>query len=474
MAQQLLRRVAFAMPFTVLPVGLAVVATAQVVSHVSQPYMDEIFHVKQTQAYCDERFHEWDEKITTPPGLYIVNYVLAKAMSIITQQHLSSSSLFCSLQALRWINIILFFEASWLANHNLELSLHACSLLLFPPFFFFVSLCYTDVGSTGTILLAFLLNKKGYRVGSAIFSLLSLIFRQTNIVWVCFIAAEHLISRFETGTLSLTPSSRTSVEVCRPSSFLALPNSLFHFIAGVLRNLPILLVDLYPHVLCVFSFILAVWVNGSVALGDKSHHAVALHVPQFFYFAFVASGFQCVAAVQWVLNSGVQRVKLIYSSSWASLSVFLTTSLTGLVLVLVCIKKMTYVHPFLLADNRHYMFYIWRRILDGNGKYLAAPFYVIAMVIIQGQLSKSSLYTSRLRQFLLIGAVSVALIPSPLLEFRYFITPFFFVSIHIKPMSAPLTAIQVVISICINTLVLAVFIAKPFTWSDGTIARFMW
>jgi alpha-1,2-glucosyltransferase len=34
-----------------------------------EPYMDEIFHVPQAQAYCNAQFNYWNDKITTPPGL---------------------------------------------------------------------------------------------------------------------------------------------------------------------------------------------------------------------------------------------------------------------------------------------------------------------------------------------------------------------------------------------------------------------
>lgn len=30
---------------------------------------DEIFHIPQAQKYCEGRFNDWDDKITTPPGL---------------------------------------------------------------------------------------------------------------------------------------------------------------------------------------------------------------------------------------------------------------------------------------------------------------------------------------------------------------------------------------------------------------------
>ena len=37
-----------------------------------EPYMDEIFHVRQAHRYCDGDLWTWDPKITTPPGLYLV------------------------------------------------------------------------------------------------------------------------------------------------------------------------------------------------------------------------------------------------------------------------------------------------------------------------------------------------------------------------------------------------------------------
>lgn len=38
---------------------------------VPEPYLDEFFHIPQAQKYCELRWDEWDDKITTPPGLYV-------------------------------------------------------------------------------------------------------------------------------------------------------------------------------------------------------------------------------------------------------------------------------------------------------------------------------------------------------------------------------------------------------------------
>jgi alpha-1,2-glucosyltransferase len=41
----------------------------QVTSLVPKPYLDEVFHVPQAQAYCEGEYGVWDPKLTTPPGL---------------------------------------------------------------------------------------------------------------------------------------------------------------------------------------------------------------------------------------------------------------------------------------------------------------------------------------------------------------------------------------------------------------------
>jgi hypothetical protein len=42
---------------------------------------DEVFHIPQAQAYCKGRWGHWDDKITTPPGLYVLGPVLRRYVS---------------------------------------------------------------------------------------------------------------------------------------------------------------------------------------------------------------------------------------------------------------------------------------------------------------------------------------------------------------------------------------------------------
>ena len=55
------------------------VLTDLVSARVQQPYMDELFHIPQSQQYCQrDHFADYDPKLTTPPGLYLVNYVYTR------------------------------------------------------------------------------------------------------------------------------------------------------------------------------------------------------------------------------------------------------------------------------------------------------------------------------------------------------------------------------------------------------------
>jgi alpha-1,2-glucosyltransferase len=46
-----------------------IAAFAIVKSVAPEPYIDETFHYPQCQAYCQRNYMQWDDKITTPPGL---------------------------------------------------------------------------------------------------------------------------------------------------------------------------------------------------------------------------------------------------------------------------------------------------------------------------------------------------------------------------------------------------------------------
>ena len=133
--------------------------------------------------------------------------------------------------------------------------------------------------------------------------------------------------------------------------------------------------------------------------------------------------------------------KFSHRGRWSFLGLAIWTTI-----FIAIIRYNTIVHPFTLADNRHYVFYVFRILVLRNSvnKYLAAPTYVIsAWLVIQ------TLRTPRVRSkgvkgthsnertvplpdqvetrtpFVLIwmATSALSLITAPLVEPRYFILP---------------------------------------------------
>ncbi len=75
--------------------------------NVSQPYMDEIFHIPQARHYCSGNYSVWNDKITTLPGLYFLSSsvvrLIAMAMSLNPEDVMS----LCNVYNLRLTNVFM-------------------------------------------------------------------------------------------------------------------------------------------------------------------------------------------------------------------------------------------------------------------------------------------------------------------------------------------------------------------------------
>jgi len=204
----------------------------------------------------------------------------------------------------------------------------------------------------------------------------------------------------------------------------------------------------------------------------------------------------------------------------------------------VIIHYNTIIHPFTLADNRHYVFYIFRYTILRHPliKYLLAPIYLVSFYLsyqtlagnsasapasIQAPQNKSTASSKPgnkdekeaearpTTSFFLIFALTTALslITAPLVEPRYFILPWVFWRLHIpqpqpsqspktpsasapsqsKPKSTKWTTIQkprqttllwleTIWFLTINGITGYIFLYRGFEWKQevGVVQRFMW
>ncbi|KAI1939868.1 glucosyltransferase [Ophidiomyces ophidiicola] len=282
---------------------------------VVDPYLDEVFHVRQSQTYWRHQWSQWDPKITTPPGLYLLSYLLGAVGFLISRKPtILSASYLRSLNGLVLFNSLPILlrnllrsiwavtDSSVSENSNLvpeesnwAFSLTALNICLFPPIFFFSGLYYTDLAALLIVLEVYRqdLKRPSYSKNSlwktvfsyqtALFTLsgiTSLIFRQTNIFWVAvFLGGLRVIKTIRSvHTETQVSAINAVIESSWKDRKLYDPlvsDAAFedYFKAGVsigiaaAANICIVLAELLPYLMVLGSFGLFVLWNGSVVLG---------------------------------------------------------------------------------------------------------------------------------------------------------------------------------------------------------------
>jgi alpha-1,2-glucosyltransferase len=108
--------------------------------------------------------------------------------------------------------------------------------------------------------------------------------------------------------------------------------------------------------------------------GDKSNHEVTFHGAQVLYFIVVAaSGFGLSLIAPCQLKRFAGSVRRSASSVHGLLFVIFVAAVT-----IGVIYRFSPVHKFMLADNRHYTFYVWRKFFLKHelAKFLPTPLYL--------------------------------------------------------------------------------------------------
>jgi alpha-1,2-glucosyltransferase len=143
----------------------------------------------------------------------------------------------------------------------------------------------------------------------------------------------------------------------------------------------------------------------------------------------------------------------------------------------------TIIHPFTLADNRHYVFYVFKYLRYHElVKYLAVPVYLLCGLLTIAPLQEMNVGFS----IVWLATSTLSLITAPLVEPRYFIVPWVIWRLHSNKAlnstqlgSAPDSSglwIETVWYIVINIITGYVFLNWTFEWPQepGFKQRFMW
>eukprot|EP00039_Didymoeca_costata_P002682 m.61882 g.61882 ORF g.61882 m.61882 type:complete len:465 (+) comp11459_c0_seq2:146-1540(+) len=442
-------------------------------SIVPEPYMDEIFHVPQAKLYCQHfpKFWEapWDNMITTLPGTYIYSSILHQVWSYAKIEEISNDE--CSTTFLR-ASVALFSVLNIYAIQSCIQALYPTNkespspwlqglvLSWFPLLFFFNFFYYTDCGSTFFVLMCYSTALQKRYLLSGIFGTISIIFRQTNVVWVLFSVGAVFL---RTCNSILKSDKRTS------TTRFPLLSRTVDCLSCLYQHPLVVLRDIWIYVFVTVGFLIFVYLNEGIVVGDRSSHRPVLHVAQLLYFSFFCAlfGGPCL----W-LPTRLKELIVFLGRDGMVLGLLKVT--TMILLFSFIIAKFTFAHKYLLADNRHYTFYIWRKIIDRN----IWSKYAMLCVYVPSWLQMSCQFCKKQDALLFLGFVltcGAALIPAELLEFRYFILPYIMFRVHLPPQTGLALAWEAVIYIAINATTIFAFIKWPFQWPNAPDTQhFMW
>lgn len=203
-------------------------------------------------------------------------------------------------------------------------------------------------------------------------------------------------------------------------------------------------------------FGLFVFVNDGIVVGDRSSHQAVLHLPQLLYFSCFTLFFASPVLIT------VDKLKRF----WHTVQKKFYYVLAAVFFCFYVIVNYSHVHPYLLADNRHYTFYLWRWLLGKVFfRILLIPVYIFAAWTINDSL-RTNIHCTVLWRVGFLVCVCGAVIPQKLLEFRYFILPFIFFRLHIKQQGFQTLMLELLFHVFINFFTVAVFMLKSFKWDD--------
>ncbi len=233
----------------------------------------------------------------------------------------------------------------------------------YPTFFFFTALYYTEPMSILFLSCVFYcystMNRNSFLCwfSIAVWGFASVLVRQTNIVWVAYFAASHLIDVLfgYNNNNNVEDDKKHKVE----NSFGSRLFKIFFYTLP--RQLPVILLG---GAFVAWAIVLN---EGSIVLGDKTSHQPTIHLAQLpimLCFFCLFSPFQSLLG----LVDFFKGMKNQLFSLKGKLEIPKRLTFVNGVIAILCgifftsAKSMQF-HPYLIADNRHYTFYLYRYIL---------------------------------------------------------------------------------------------------------------
>ena len=416
-------------------------------------YMDEEFHLNQTINYYNDKYNYWNNKLTTFPGTFITASSFLKLVNFFKGKNFED---FDYIKYCRLFNLLISsLSALLIGLYNSSSNKFLITITLLPINCFYNFLFYTDSFSTISLIYFFyviLNNKNKFLVLCTI--IISVLARQNNIIWINLFPLSDLIQDI-------------------------LFDNNINFQKIIL--LPFQLIKKYFFIVIVdILFICFLFVNNfSVVLGDKSHHKLCCHLAQINHFLFFSLLFFPSMNLKILkIHRSIKSAKTLFQI----LFIFIILSI-----ILFIFNKFSIIHDFLLSDNRHYTFYYFRKIYSNLRMRYALILYTSLIYSIFIVENLQYLLNGKILAYLI--CLFMTLIPTPLIEMRYYIPCFIIFLILINEQSFLINDnekreyltnpffnwLNILEYIIINSIVIYIFIYKPFKneYFNGEMSRFM-
>ncbi|KAL4495037.1 hypothetical protein ABPG72_015737 [Tetrahymena utriculariae] len=274
----------------------------QTSKQIRQPYMDEYFHLDQLDHYLNGDWTYWNDKLTTPPGTYLLLYPFLKLGQLLgfkntllgarllnsqnNQLKYKYNFIIHCVDFHRFLlgSAILVFLKKVLREINSKENVFLSYYVLFTPtIYFFSHLFYTDSASLAICLGMYYYSKKQKFTLSGLLGLISILIRQTNVIWILYIC---FITFIDSNHKAFQEKSMREILIniqftcIQKIGFMHSSKSLIGLIFKNIFNI----IRMYKmQIVLVTAFACFIIYNGSIVLGDKQNHESSFHPTQLLY-----------------------------------------------------------------------------------------------------------------------------------------------------------------------------------------------
>lgn len=334
------------------------------------PYADELIHYNTIKSIV--KTGKIPEYIVMLPGYHLLMASLAKIFSSLSISSIRFFSLIINL-----FSIIIFYSISK-KIHPDSARIKTLQYFFFPILFPFFFLIYTDMLSILLVLLSFLfITNRKYGIAGLIL-IASIIVRQNNIIWLFLFAIFIYLKEY---------SKKFSLDILKEYSV-----KIWSFILGFL------------------AFSIFVYLNKSlVFIGEEVHPSFTFHLGNIFFILFLFFFLFLPINI-----SNIPKIIKLFQNNRIFFILLLLTAFT----IFILFFKNT--HPY---NQESYSWFLRNKILlfFNSNIYLKIIFFIpIAYSIL-------SLITIKLYKkayYLIYPATLLYLLPSWLIEQRYYLIPF--------------------------------------------------